>query len=587
MNTTFKEIFAYYLPHVRRYKWSVSIGIITFGLGGVLASAITPLLYKQIIDITTTPVNPTSLPELMNILILITLSVVAYNVLFRVADLAHAYAQSNILKHLADETFKRIGNHSQAFFASTFVGSLVAKSKRYVDSFETLHDAYAFNLWMNGITLLTTLGILFWFAPLLAYIFSGWLVLYILITIWFLRRKIPKDILHATAQSKTTGVLADAVTNILTIKMFASFLREQDVYAVATKEQEQRRRTTWNWDNLQRLFQGFAVAVVEIAVMFGAVTLWAQGEITSGTIVLAQIYLFNLFDITWNLGRQISRTVQALNDAREMIEIFKAPLTVADIAVPEKSRLEKGEIFFKDVAFKYGGGKRIFDGLSLHIPAGQKVGLVGKSGAGKSTVTKLILRFTDIDGGEITIDGQDITKISQDDLRRHISYVPQDPILFHRSLKENISYGKPDATDEEIISAAKRAHAHEFILTLEDGYDTEVGERSVKLSGGERQRIAIARALPKDAPILILDEATSSLDSISERYIQDALTELMEGRTTLIIAHRLSTIQNMDRILVFESGDVIEDGTHRDLVKIDGGVYQELWREQSTGLIGE
>ena len=348
-----------------------------------------------------------------------------------------------------------------------------------------------------------------------------------------------------------------------------------------------KRRATWNWDNWQRFFQGFAVAFVDVAIMAIAVVLWIQGEITVGTIVLAQIYLLRLFDITWNLGRQISRTVQALNDAKEMIAIFKEPLSVADARNPESPRVNKGEIEFDHVTFKYKEGKSVFEELCMHIPAGQKVGLVGHSGAGKSTITKLILRFTDIDTGTIRIDGQDISKIRQDDLRREISYVPQEPILFHRSLKENIAYGNPHASEEEVITAAKRAHAHEFIESLPDGYDTMVGERGIKLSGGERQRVAIARALLKDAPILILDEATSSLDSISERHIQDALKELMKGRTTLVIAHRLSTIQTMDRIIVFENGVVIEEGTHQELIEDKRGVYNELWQEQSSGFLGE
>ncbi|QSH39671.1 ABC transporter ATP-binding protein [Candidatus Kaiserbacteria bacterium] len=585
MKITFKEILKYYWPHVVAYKWSVSLGILTFGFGGVLASAITPLLYKRIIDVTSVPMNAGSLDELTTTLIFIAIAVVGYNILFRIADFVHSYAQSNILKRLSDETFARIGNHSQAFFSETFVGSLVAKSKRYVDSFETLHDAFAFNIWMNGITLIATFGILLWLAPLLAIIFIVWLVFYILITVWFLKRKIPKDVAHATAQSATTGLLADTITNILTIKMFASFQREKDTFAIVTDDQERKRRATWYWDSWQRLFQGFAVALVEVSVIAGAVFLWSEGEITTGTIVLAQIYLLKLFDITWNIGRQIARTVQALNDAKEMIQIFKQPLSVKDAATPDSVNIENGEIVFDDVAFNYFEGKRVFKGLSLKIPAGQKVGLVGPSGAGKSTITKLILRFTDIDEGTIRIDGQDITSITQDELRSSIAYVPQEPILFHRSLRENIAYGKPDATDEEIVIAAKRAHAHEFIETLQNGYDTPVGERGVKLSGGERQRVAIARAMLKNAPILILDEATSSLDSISERHIQDALKELMKGRTTLVIAHRLSTVQDMDRILVFKEGAVIEDGTHTELSKNTEGVYHELWKEQSSGFI--
>ncbi len=587
MRITLKEILKYYWPHVVEYKWLIGLSMIAWGIGGVLANSIAPLLYKRIIDLTTTAPTTEIVTNLAEALILIGVVLLVYNILLRVADFTHTYIQSNILKKVSDETFARIGGHSQEFFSNTFVGSLVAKAKRYVDSFETLYDTFIFSIWMNGITFIATVTILLFVAPVLAFVFMGWLVLYVMGTVWFLKRKIPKDIKHAAAQSETTGVLADTITNILTVKMFASFQREKKTFAGVTQKQETKRRATWHWDNWQRLFQAAAVAIFEVFAMGVAIALWVRGEITAGTIVLVQIYLFQLIDIAWNLGRQISRIVQALNDAREMIEIFKEPLSVADVASSESSKISEGHIVFDKVTFKYAGSKKVFSNLSLNIPAGQRVGLVGPSGAGKTTITKLILRFADVDLGSIVIDGQDISKISQDDLRGSISYVPQEPILFHRSLRENIGYGKPGATDKEIIRAAKRAHAHEFISQLEFGYDTPVGERGVKLSGGERQRVAIARALLKDAPILILDEATSSLDSISERYIQDALKELMKGRTTLVIAHRLSTVQDMDRILVFKNGKIIEDGTHAELSADATGVYHELWKEQSSGFIGE
>ena len=586
-DVTFREILAYYWPHVVVYKWPTILGLTTFAVGGVLDAAIKPLLYKKLIDTTALEVNAASLETLALTLFGVAVVILTYNILFRIADFAHTYAQSNIMKHLTDESFARVADHSQEFFSNTFVGALVAKVKRYTDSFEALHDAFAFNILMNGLTLVVTFGILLWIAPLLGSIFIVWLAVYVVITVWFLRRKIPKDIAHATSQSRTTGALADAISNILTVKMFARAKSEEETFADITKDQEIKRRNTWNWDTWQRMFQGLAVGIVEIAVIVGAVVLWSRGEITPGTIVLVQLYLISLFNITWTLGRQIARIVQALNDAKEMIEIFKTPPSVADTEHPEPVRITKGEIRFENVVFKYTGNKPVFKGLSLHIPAGEKVGLVGHSGAGKSTMTKLILRFTDIESGRITIDGQDVTRVLQDDLRRSIAYVPQEPVLFHRSLRENIAYGKPNATEEEVISAARRAHAHDFIMNLPKGYDTLVGERGIKLSGGERQRIAIARAMLKDAPVLILDEATSSLDSISERHIQDALTELMKGRTTLVIAHRLSTVQYMDRILVFSEGAVIEDGTHTELIAKRDGTYRELWDEQSGGFLGE
>ncbi len=336
-----------------------------------------------------------------------------------------------------------------------------------------------------------------------------------------------------------------------------------------------------------RVYQMIMVSIAEIGALFVAVKLWIAGSITIGVIILMQMYLFQIFRIVWNMGRQMTAMVNAFADAKEIVDIFETDVDVQDITKPEVCRIKEGKIDIQNINFSYHkdqGGKNLFRDFSLSVKSGERIGLVGHSGSGKTTITKLLLRFMDVDSGDILIDGQNISKIKQDDLRSNISYVPQDPILFHRSIKENIAYGNSDATDVEIVEAAKSANAHEFISELPNGYDTVVGERGAKLSGGERQRVAIARAILKDAPILILDEATSALDSISERHIQEAFSRLMHGRTTLAIAHRLSTIQKMDRIVVFDKGKIVEQGTHTDLTN-KGSLYAELWKEQSSGFI--
>jgi ATP-binding cassette subfamily B protein len=276
---------------------------------------------------------------------------------------------------------------------------------------------------------------------------------------------------------------------------------------------------------------------------------------------------------------------QALSDAAEMTEILGVELEVKDPKNPKRMHVTKGEITFTNVNFTHDGSREsLFSNFTLLVAPGEKIGLVGHSGSGKTSLTKLLLRFVDIEGGTIAIDGQNIAQVAQADLRSHIAYVPQEPLLFHRTLSQNIAYGKPDATAGEIEAAAKMAHAHEFITTLPKGYQTMVGERGVKLSGGQRQRIAIARAILKNAPIIVLDEATSALDSESEKLIQDALKKLMHGRTTIVIAHRLSTIQNMDRIVVLEDGTIAQQGTHAELLK-QGGTYADLWKHQSGGFL--
>jgi ATP-binding cassette subfamily B protein len=326
------------------------------------------------------------------------------------------------------------------------------------------------------------------------------------------------------------------------------------------------------------------MSVLQIFVLYLMVNMWLNGKISAGMVVLIQIYMFAAFDHLWDLGKSMVRLFKALADAKEMVDIFDEKPDIEDIKNPEKCLISRGEINFQNVNFEYVKGFPVFSEFNFKIKPGEKVGLVGHSGSGKSTIVKMLLRFADVKSGGILIDGQNIAKLRQDDLRQKVSYVPQEPILFHRSIKENIGYAKHGASDEEIIDAAKKAHAHEFISQLPKGYDTMVGERGVKLSGGERQRIAIARAMLKDSPILMLDEATSSLDSISESYIQDAFDELMKGKTTVVIAHRLSTVQKMDRIIVLDKGHIVEEGTHKELLE-KKGFYAALWERQTGGFL--
>jgi len=290
------------------------------------------------------------------------------------------------------------------------------------------------------------------------------------------------------------------------------------------------------------------------------------------------------FSTVWSISKNLVRMVTAITDADEMVQIFEQDLDVQDCSEPQKARFSKGHVVFDKVSFTYENGRKLFSSISLDIKAGERVALVGHSGAGKSTALKLLLRFADVSKGAIFIDEQNIARLAQDDLRQNIAYVPQEPVLFHRSLRDNIAYAKPRATAREIEDAARMARAHEFIESLPQGYKTLVGERGIKLSGGERQRVAIARAMLKDAPVLVMDEATSSLDSISEGKIQAAFEDLMQGRTTIVIAHRLSTIRRMDRIIVFDEGKITEDGDHEALLSL-GGTYAALWHSQVGGFI--
>jgi ATP-binding cassette subfamily B protein len=460
----------------------------------------------------------------------------------------------------------------------------VKKAGRFVSSFENSNDIVMYGIWIPVTRLVSVFVVLFFVAPFIGWMYFGWSIIFFLLSVYFARRRMTFDLVEAEKDSKTTGQMADVFTNVLNVKMFSSRKREEASFNEVATQQMHARSVAWNYNNYILLLQGMIVTWLQIASLYVSITLWFDGLITLGTIALAYTYSGTIFDSVWNLGKQLSRLSKVFSDAAEMVDVIDNQIEIEDSKNPEELKVEKGEIVFQNMTFSYKQGKNIFTDFNLKIPAGEKVGVVGTSGAGKTTITKLLLRFADVTGGSILLDGQDIRNITQDDLRSVISYVPQDPILFHRSLRENICYGKPDATEEEIIDASKKAHAHEFISGLKHGYDTMVGERGVKLSGGERQRVALARAILKNAPILILDEATSALDSVSEEYIQDALNELMKGKTVIVIAHRLSTIQKLDRILVMEKGAVIEEGRHKALIA-KKGTYADFWNRQAGGFI--
>lgn len=582
-----KLILSYYWPHMKKYPKSGISLFFAYGIAIIASNLLFPYIIKETID-TMTSSEPSNIiaQELFTLIAFLAFIALIFNVFYRIGDYLTAYFQSNTLKHISDSTFEKLQKHSYTFFANNFTGSLVAKAGRFTNAFAQLHDKLIYMFYFSGVKLIGILLIIFYFAPLIGALFIIWFIIYCFIVFLFVRKKFPLDLAEATENSRVTARFADTFTNALTIKMFASTHYENTQFKKATHHEENKRRKAWYFGNFQRIFEGLLFAVLQITIMILTIKLWLSGEISTGTVVLIQLYILSTFDIVWNIGRTLTDGAKNLADAKEMIDLFEQKADVQDIKEPEKCAIKDGKIIFDEVHFSYNETEGIFDDFSLTINSGERVGLVGHSGAGKSTITKLLLRFTNVDNGTIRIDDQDISKITQDDLRRNIAYVPQEPLLFHRSLRENITYGNPDATDAEITEAAKKANAHDFIIKLKDGYDTLVGERGIKLSGGERQRVAIARAMLKDAPILILDEATSSLDSTSEKMIQEAFETLMKGRTTIVIAHRLSTIQKMDRIIVLDAGAITEEGTHGELLA-KNGAYATFWQQQTGGYLGE
>lgn len=581
-----KSIFAHYWQYMRLQPVRHTVLLLAYGVGSLFTAVATPLLYKYILDALAE--GGDDLADRVGLLFtLLALNIFVYNIIFRVADYSIIVFQNTILKQLADHVLENLMHKSYSFYANSFTGGIVAKSRRFVQAFEDLHGHFVFHIWMSLIELVASVIVLWYFAWELGVFFIGWLIAYAVLIRFMVRWSVPKDLASAEQDSNVTAHLSDILGNILTVKSFGSTRREIANFAQSTETQARLRYRAWMQDGFwNTMFQGTMVNLFEL-ILVGLVLMFAvQGTASAGLVTIVLVYALRNFGIVWNISRNVMRIATALGNANEMVEILDAKPDVEDRSVLEPVRFAHGSLAFTGVHYAYENTEKVFADLTVTIPAGQKVALVGHSGAGKTTIVKLVLRFVDIESGSITIDGQDIRNVAQDELRRHIAYVPQEPLLFHRTLRENIAYAKPHATLDEVVEVARRAHAHDFIERLPKGYDTLVGERGIKLSGGERQRVAIARAMLADAPLVILDEATSSLDSVSERYIQKGFDALMEGRTTIVIAHRLSTIQHMDRIIVLDKGVVAEDGTHAELLT-KGGIYAELWNSQVGGFIKE
>lgn len=514
------------------------------------------------------------------------ISAVAALVIWQTQAMAVWQYEIHAIKKLTEHIFRHLEYMDNKFHSNRFGGALVSQSTKFVRSYELLMDTFNWNI-VNGLTayVASLIVLLFVSAPY-ALVFAGVSIVYFWIMYRQMKQQLPYNAQFSTSDSETTAKLADAITNVTTIRAFAGETVETKLFERQTANKKMHH---WKLMSVQMKNESISrtgIAIVKILAFGGGLLSIVTLHTQIGALYLTVTYTLGLSERLWQFMFIIRNVNRSLGDAADMTQILQMESAIKDPAHPEPSHIKHGAIEFKDVQFRYeeGHGQALFNGLHLTIKPGEQVGLVGHSGGGKSSLVRLLSRFMDVDSGEILIDGQNITHITQRDLRKHIAYVPQDPLLFHRSLMENIRYGRPEATDKEVMAVAKLAHAHEFITGLPDGYNTLVGERGVKLSGGQRQRVAIARAMLRNAPILVLDEATSALDSESEVLIQDALWKLMEGRTAIVIAHRLSTIQRMDRIIVMEEGKIVEQGSHKELLG-KNGVYARLWAHQSGGFI--
>lgn len=487
-----------------------------------------------------------------------------------------------IMYDLAGTCFNAVSEQSMQFHSDRFSGSLVSQTNKFVWAFERFFDMIVWDLWPMLIYIIFVIVVLGTQVPWFAVGLVVLVALYALVSGLTFRKISLLNEEEASAETRQTGQLSDSMSNIISVKSYAREQHERGRYrkfsqAIYDKSSELMRATI----KRDLMFGGLQVGMTALLLVF-LLTGREWLGISIATLILIVNYSQTIMGELWNINSIFKNVNRVFGDAHEMTLILDTVDDVVDALNAAPLVLREAKVDFKDISFKHADAKTpIFENFGLHIGAGERVGLVGVSGSGKTTLTKLLLRFADVGSGEITISDQNIRDITQESLRKNIAYVPQETSLFHRSIAENIAYGKPEATPEEIQRAAKLANAHDFIMDLPDGYDTLVGERGIKLSGGQRQRIAIARAILKDAPILILDEATSALDSESEALIQDALAKLMAGRTSIVIAHRLSTIANLDRIVVLENGKIVEQGNHRDLLKKEDGVYHHLWNRQS------
>ena len=556
-------------------------------LNRVLYIVILPLIFSLIIQSLVTHPHDVVTPMILlgvGVLVSVVAVILAYfgfNALFN-----HEEEMSTSLAKMA---MTKLLDHSDQFFSNNKVGALANDVNLFSRSIVTFLDIIFLTvsgIVANFVASLLIIGIL---SPILLLplgIVTIFLVAHSAISI---ANRGPLRQERKDRMSGLVGTIADVLGNQQIVRFFSG--SKQEMAQIVDERKAIERVTTREVTMIQKeaflrqsVLFGFQLLTIGIAVV-----LFTQDAVTIAALIFAVTYMGRLTGSLFEIGAIIRGLEQLFLDASKIVVILNEPTEVIDAPSAKRIKVQNGEIEFNDINFAYkdSKGSHVINDLNLSIPAGQRVGLVGQSGGGKTTLAKLVLRFADLDDGTITIDGQSIQSVRQDSLREQIAYVPQEAYLFHRTLRENIRYGKKDATDDQIWAALKQANAYEFTSQFEKGLDTIVGERGVKLSGGQRQRIAIARAILKDAPILILDEATSALDSESENLIQEAFEKLMKGRTSIVIAHRLSTISKLDRIIVMDKGEIIENGTHDELLQKQDGIYARLWAHQSGGFIQE
>jgi ATP-binding cassette subfamily B protein len=585
---SYRELIGFLWKFMRRQKW-LFLGIFLLdGLAWPLDSLLLPYILSLVIDVVTRfEGDRLSAWEALQAPIIGGISLVLFvEIAARTTGFLMAKATPKLQADIRMEMFDHVQQHSPHYFNERFAGSLANKITDMTAQAEQVIQQLFWPMLPALITGIAGAVVLWFIHPIFGYILGLWVMVHLGIILKFTRPVDAYEHRHGEARSTLLGKIVDSFTNNFSVNLFYRFKHEKNALVPYQRVEEKTNIQARQYAEKMNCFTFLFFFIGNFLLLNGSVIyFWLHNQISTGQVVQIFNTGWNIAGIMWMIGRALPLIFQSFGNAKQAYSVMLDPQDMGDKATAEELKIQTGEIIFDNVSFQY-GKKKLFENNHAKIRGGEKVGLVGFTGSGKSTFINLILRFFPLGSGKILIDGQEIANVTLKSLRRQIALIPQDPVLFHRSLRENISYGKPEASESEIFAAAKLAHCEEFIHSIPGGYEAKVGERGTKLSGGEKQRIAIARAILVDAPILILDEATSSLDSVTEKYIQDSLEKLMQNRTTIVIAHRLSTLSTMDRILVFDKGRIVEEGTHAILMS-KKGLYTKMWNLQVGGFLPE
>ena len=575
-----KKVLKYYWLFAKGIRGYAAWTIVLYSLGYIVNAVYRPVALQNVVDALVT-----HSPRVMVTAVILIAMFPLKELFFRSGDFVNSAFESKHLLKLREAGMDTMLKHSLSFFGNTFIGSLVTKNKRFVSSAEAVFDEIAVQYMFIGIQVV---GMLIVSVSISLYITAGyllWIGICMIAIVTTFRKRLRLDGAEAAVESRVTARFADILGNISVVKRFGAGRREKAGFMDVSGEHYKALRKSWKYSNTQNVILGSCTSGLYATSILASVWLWKHGTFTSGNFVLVMTYAAGLSESMWILSRSLRKFSKAIADAEEMVEIIEQPGEIQDHPGAKDRPFVSSQlarVHFQDVSFSYGNGKMIFDKFTLDIPAGQKVAVIGQTGAGKTTLVSLLLRNIDAQSGTILVGSYDIKKaVTQDGLKALISSVSQNVEMFNRTIGENIRYVNPLAGFDQVVAAAKKARIHDFIVTLEKGYDTTVGERGVHLSGGQKQRVAIAQALLHDAPVLVLDEATSSLDNVTEKEIQTILETGLKDKTVIVIAHRLSTIKNCDRIVVLDQGVIAQDGPHEALVLDENGIYYKMLNSHS------